>query len=223
MATRTAKSRGVPRRSTTTTSPTRRPLLLLAIGGIGIIAIAAILAVVLASGASSGISEPATEPLTVEGGALPELPAAGPDPAIGMTIPRLVGTGLEGEIVEIGPGNGAQAIVVMAHWCPHCQAELPGLSGWLADEGAPDGVRIVTLSTAIDPARPNYPPSAWLAREGWTAPVLVDDAASSGLAALGLRSFPGFVFVNADGTVAARMTGEIGVEAFAEQVAAIAP
>lgn len=223
MTTRSAKSRGVPRRSPTTVASTGRSLLPLVIGGVAIVAIAAILAVLLTSPASTGAAEPATEPLTVEGDALPALPSSGTDPAIGATIPRLVGTGLERESVEIGPAGGAQAIVVVAHWCPHCQAEIPGLSAWLAEEGAPHGVRVVTLSTAIDPARPNYPPSSWLAREEWTAPVLVDDSASSGLAALGLGGFPGFVFVNADGTVAARVTGAIGSEAFAEQVAAIAP
>jgi hypothetical protein len=182
----------------------------------------AIVAVLLSQPASGELSEPASQLLSIEGTALPELPSDGADPAVGQTIPRLVGTGLEGETVEIGPANGAQAIVVVAHWCPHCQAEVPELSAWLADNPLPDGVRLVTLSTAIDPARPNYPPSAWLEREGWPGPVLTDDAESSGLAALGLNAFPGFVFVNADGTVASRAIGG-GAEGFAAGIASITP
>jgi hypothetical protein len=179
--------------------------------------------VVLTSTSSSGIAEPATQPLAIEGAPLPDLPESGTDPAIGQAIPRLVGTGTRGETVEIGPADGAQAIVVVAHWCPHCQAEIPQLSDWLANHDVPDGVRVVTLSTGIDPARPNYPPSAWLGREGWPAPVLIDDASSSGLASLGLHLFPGFVFVRADGTVASRVVGEIGTDEFAAGLASIAP
>ena len=43
--------------------------------------------------------------------------------------------------------------------------------------------------------------------------MLSDDANSTGLQALGMGSFPGFVFVNSDGTVAARLTGELPVDA----------
>jgi hypothetical protein len=73
----------------------------------------------------------------------------------------------------------------------------------------------MTLTTSISSTRPNYPPSAWLQREHWTPPVLVDDANSTGLTALGLNSFPGFVFVKADGTVAGRLTGELPVDQLA--------
>lgn len=213
----------MPRRSRTAAQPSRPSLVPIVIGGLVMVAVLAVAAVLISSPSATELAEPAAAPLTIEGGPLPELPASGADPAVGAEIPRLVGTGLNGEIVEIGPANGAQAIVVVAHWCPHCQAEIPRLSAWLADNDLPEGVRLVTLSTAIDPGRPNYPPSDWLEREGWTAPVLTDDAASSGLAALGLGQFPGFVFVNADGTVASRVTGEIGTDAFVQQVVAIAP
>jgi hypothetical protein len=30
------------------------------------------------------------------------------------------------------------------------------------------GVEIISVVTAIDPNRPNYPPDAWLAREHWS-------------------------------------------------------
>ena len=84
-------------------------------------------------------------------------------------------------------------------------------------------MQVRTISTSIAAARPNYPPSAWLEREGWTQPTLTDDANSSALAALGMTSFPGFVFVNADGTVAQRTTGEISTDNWAQALQAIAP
>ena len=151
------------------------------------------------------------------------MPQSGTDAAAGQLVPSISGTGLDGEPVQIGPDAGAQAIVVLAHWCLHCQAEVPVLTEWLASNQPPAGVRVVALSTAIDAARPNYPPSAWLEREGWTQPTLVDDAGSTGLAALGVSTFPAFVFVNPDGTVASRLTGEIGADQFATALNAIAP
>ena len=60
----------------------------------------------------------------------------------------------------------------------------------------------------MDPARPNYPPSSWLEREGWTSPVLADgdgEAAS----AYGLPAFPYWVAVDADGRIVERRTGEL--------------
>jgi len=219
---RAAKSRGMPRKSKAAVKPASQPIWPIVIGGVVVVAILAILAVFLSQPSTAEVSEPAAQPLAIEGSALPELPAEGTDPAVGVTIPTISGIGLDGQALSIGPEDGAQVIVAVAHWCPHCQAEVPELTGWLADNPLPEGVRLVTLSTGIDPARPNYPPSAWLEREGWPAPVLTDDAESSGLAALGLNAFPGFVFVNADGTVASRTIGG-GAAALAQGIAAIAP
>ena len=52
---------------------------------------------------------------------------------------------------------------------------------------------------------------------------MVDDGASTGLSALGLGSFPGFVFVDGDGTVAYRHTGALGADAFGQMLEQIAP
>ncbi len=94
----------------------------------------------------------------------------------------------------------------------------------LESTGMPSGVDVSwQSSTSIDPARPNYPPSAWLAREGWTASTMVDDASSGALRALGMTSFPGFVMIDAAGQVVQRSTGEMPVEAFASAVRALAP
>jgi cytochrome c biogenesis protein CcmG, thiol:disulfide interchange protein DsbE len=223
MTTKAQRSRGMPRRSTDARTASggssRTPLLVF--GGIAALAVVAIVAALLLSSPSS--SEPSSEPVQVSGTALPAMVASGNDPAIGIELPTLSGVGLDGEPLMIGPDDGPLAIVILAHWCPHCQAELPRIVDWLAANEVPDGVRIVALSTSIDPARPNYPPSAWLEREGWTQPTLVDDANSTALQALGVASFPGFVTVGADGTVQQRLTGELGGDQFGALLESIAP
>lgn len=223
MTTKAQRSRGMPRRSTDArglgASSSRTPLLVFA--GIVALAIVAIVAALLLSAPSS--SEPAAEPVQVSGQPLPELTPGAADSAIGMELPTLSGVGVDGQQLVIDPDDGAVAIVVLAHWCSHCQAEVPRLVDWLAANEIPEGVRVVALSTAIDPARPNYPPSAWLEREGWTQPTLVDDASSTAFQALGVTSFPGFITVDAEGRVVTRTSGELDGDAFGALLEGIAP
>ena len=204
--------------------PTRRSSTPLIIGGVAIIVVVAAVVAFAMSGTGSGdVPEPAREPVAVRGMLLPTLTSPAADPGVGQAIPTISGIGLDGQALEFGPDDGPIAIVVLAHWCPHCQAELPGLADFIAEGLIPAGVSVVGVSTAIDPVLPNYPPSAWLQREGWTQPTLVDDADSTALTALGIESFPGFIFLAADGTVAQRLTGEIGVERFVQALESIAP
>ena len=93
----------------------------------------------------------------VTGEPLPALPAQGPDPAVGMTLPTLAGVGQDGEPMEIGPAGGVQMVVALAHWCPHCQRELPMLVDMIDAGDVPEGVSVVGLSTGITP---DLPPAA---------------------------------------------------------------
>ena len=222
MTTRASRSRGMPRRTAPVAAPSRMPLLL---GGgvLALVIVAALVAFALSGTASNGLAEPARAATGVSGTALPSFTDPASDPAIGQPIPTLTGTDLAGDAISIGPGDGPMVVVALAHWCSVCQAEVPVLVDYLTSTGMPDGVRLVALSTGIDVARPNYPPSAWLEREGWTAPTMIDDASSRGLAALGMTAFPGFVFVDADGTVVQRYTGQMPSEAFDQVVRSIAP
>jgi thiol-disulfide isomerase/thioredoxin len=144
----------------------------------------------------------------VAGTALAPLPASGDDPAVGQPMPTLSGTTLDGEDL-VAPASGRPTLILyVAHWCPHCQREVPTVQQWVDDGGLPDGVDLVTVSTAIDPRRPNYPPAAWLESEGWTAPVLTDGDGAAATAA-GLTAYPYFVAVDAEGRVAVRASGEL--------------
>ena len=99
-------------------------------------------------------------------------------------------------------------VIFAAHWCPHCQREIPLIQDWVDGGGLPDDVDIVTVSTGIEPTAPNYPPEAWFEREGWTAPIIVDETGSVATA-YGLASYPYFVILDGAGTVFARFVGEI--------------
>ncbi len=84
--------------------------------------------------------------MQVKGTPLPDFDAeVSPDPAIGETIPTLDGKSVDdGAAVTIGPDGGGgepQMIVFLAHWCPHCRAEVPRLVE-LADDGVFDGVEV---------------------------------------------------------------------------------
>lgn len=150
-----------------------------------------------------------TRAVEIEGDALP--PLAEDDSAVGMQIPSVSGRSFSGEQIEIGPGGGPKVLMFLAHWCPHCQAEVTTISSWITSEGLPEGVELISIATATDPAQPNYPPSEWLEREGWTVPVLVDDQRSSAGVRFGVNSYPFFVFVDADGNVHSRASGEIAI------------
>ena len=105
--------------------------------------------------------------VTVSGTTLAQLPDSGADPALGATIPTLSGADLDGKPMTIGPTGSPQVILIVAHWCPHCQGEVPRLVSSLRTNSLPNGATFATLSTSINAARPNFPPRPGLrARAG---------------------------------------------------------
>jgi cytochrome c biogenesis protein CcmG, thiol:disulfide interchange protein DsbE len=172
---------------------------------------------------SSGAHKVDAAEITVSGAPLPQ--AAASDPAIGQVAPVLAGTSTTGEALSTAPKPGRRLMIVgVAHWCPHCQREVPVLVKWAQDGKVPADLDVVFLSTAMDKAAPNYPPSAWLNAENVTFPVLVDDAASAGMTALGSAGFPNMQLFDDQGKLIARTGGELSAEqlqAFVEQGAAL--
>jgi thiol-disulfide isomerase/thioredoxin len=140
-----------------------------------------------------------------------------------MQAPTLTGTSLEGQPVTIDPGSTGNptAIWFIAHWCPHCQAEVPRIVS-LEDAGSlPTDVDIFAVSTGVDPSAPNYPPSAWLEDVGWPFPDMADDDAGTAGVAYGLGSFPYLVLIDADGNVVARHAGELGEDGIVQAMNAL--
>lgn len=154
---------------------------------------------------------------TLTGTALPPMPAEvrKDTSANGLASPLLSGVDYDNNPVAIENDGRAKGIVFLAHWCGNCQQEVPKVQSWLNAGGGVDGVDLYSVTTAVNSGRPNYPPSAWLQREGWTVPVIRDDQAGSAHRAFGGGGFPYWVFTNSDGTVALRVAGQISTDELA--------
>jgi cytochrome c biogenesis protein CcmG/thiol:disulfide interchange protein DsbE len=186
---------------------------LLAIVG-GALALVAVVAIAATAGGGSGGAGAQTRPVEVTGVALPAYTGAVPDAAAGMPAAQLHGESFDGSPVDVVGDGRPKVVLFLAHWCPHCRAEVPRIVDWLAAGGMPVDVDLYAVSTATNADAPNYPPSEWLSAAQWPITTLADDADSSAAAAYGLRSFPYFVALAADGTVAARASGELTQEQF---------
>ena len=192
------------------------------IAGVVLVVIIGIIALVAARGSkqeeAAQVDAQQTAPVEVSGAdALPAVPQdpAEADPAVGLPVPALSGSSFDGSAVDIDPADGtAKVVIFAAHWCPHCQRELPMLADHLVRSPMPDDVELYTVSTAVAEERGNYPPSTWLEDIRWKAPVLADSAEGDAAKAYALPGFPDFVAVDADGKVVARTSGEISTDAF---------
>jgi thiol-disulfide isomerase/thioredoxin len=143
----------------------------------------------------------------VAGEPLPSFEQDGSDPAEGQAAPRLDGVAVDGTPTTV-EGGEPTILVFLAHWCPHCRAELPRIVE-VADEGGFDGIRLVAVLTGTNPDAPNFPPGEWLEREGWTGDVIVDDEHATAAKAYGLTGYPFLTVVDADGAVLARTSAEL--------------
>jgi thiol-disulfide isomerase/thioredoxin len=193
------------------------------IGGGLVVVIAIVLGLVLAGGdtndeATAGAVEVGFAETI--GGALPPFTGE-PDPAVGTTAPTIRSLSMwTGELVEIEMDQGEVNLIgFFAHWCPHCQAELPRVVDYFETAGVPEGVNVWAVSTSVDEGAPNYPPSAWFAREGWPFEVVVDRESNTLASDFGLSGFPFWVAVGPDGHVLERVQGEMGETEFASFVA----
>ncbi len=149
-------------------------------------------------------------PVEVIGDNVPTLDnTVSPDPAIGMTFPTINGQSFDGTPMSIGgASDGPTMVVYLAHWCPHCNAEIPELVDLNNRDGIPAEMRVVGVSTAVENTAPNYPPSKWLQDKDWPWEAMADDANSSAFGRSGGSAFPYLVILDADGNVLARDSGE---------------
>ena len=148
--------------------------------------------------------------IKVNGNPLPAYSKDATDAALGTVIPQISGVQFDGKQLDILPTDGKPKIImVVAHWCPHCQAEVPRVQQWLNDAGMPADVELVTIATGNDPAKGNFPAADWLRSKKWSVPTIVDDKVSQAGGALGAAAFPFFIVTNGQGQVLYRTSGEI--------------
>lgn len=173
----------------------------------GLLVVAVALAVALSGGdrtPASGFDLASLDAPVIDGA--PLAPGATSGTAPSVRAPALLS---EGEQVLPMEGEGTM-VVFLAHWCQYCNAEVPVVTQWLSDGGLPMGTEVVTVATAIDPTKPNFPPDTWLRERGWLSPTLVDTD-NSIAEAYGVTGFPYWVFVDADGEVVGA-SGPMGAE-----------
>jgi cytochrome c biogenesis protein CcmG, thiol:disulfide interchange protein DsbE len=149
------------------------------------------------------------QPVSIVGDVLVPLPDKGPDPATGAVAPTVEGRDFTGKSVTIKPGDGKPKLILfVAHWCPHCQREVPRIVQWVNDGSIPKSIEVIAVSTGVKSDQNNFPPSKWLAKESWPGVIVADDTKSQAGLAYGLTGFPFFVVVDGTGKVVARDSGE---------------
>lgn len=203
---------------------------MLAIGAILVVGLAAVAFFVTNRGEGAATAEAGeqTADIEISGEGLTPMPAgvsltdAGSDPSVGQVAPALTGTGFDGSEITIEADGTPKVIYFLAHWCPHCQREVPQVQSLIDAGRVPDGLDIYAVSTAVDRGRGNFPVSTWLEEEGFTPPTMRDNASSSALVAYGNGGFPYAVYLDGDNRVIARSSGELGADTIAQLWAATA-
>jgi thiol-disulfide isomerase/thioredoxin len=137
-------------------------------------------------------------------------PTAAADPVVGLTAPSAVGADWEDNEVKIEADGRAKIVVFLAHWCPHCQAEVPVVQTWLDEGNLPVDVDMYSVVTSTDRLRPNWPPQDWLEEEGWTVPAIMDNEIGTIAVNYGMSGTPFYVVLDGDNNVIRRASGEIG-------------
>jgi thiol-disulfide isomerase/thioredoxin len=191
-------------------------------------AIAAIVAVVLVVGGGSSSSSTTTstitsnsgdvvtgaefQPVQAEGEMLVQLEDPNDDPARGKIAPVVNGFGFDGAPLTIAPTGKPMLVVFLAHWCPHCNAEIPRLIEWKDSGAMPADLGVVGVSTGARDDAPNWPPSQWVVDKAWPWPVMADNEDQNAAVAFGVSGYPGLILLNGDGKVLARRSGEAGID-----------
>jgi thiol-disulfide isomerase/thioredoxin len=188
------------------------------LGGALGLALIVLLAISIASEGTLDTSAGYGSPV-VTGNALPVYNAdAAADVATGLIAPTVEGADWNGNPISIAPDGKPKIVVFLAHWCPHCQAEVPVIQAWVNAGNLPSDIELVSVATLTNPANPNWPPQDWLEREGWTAPVIMDNASDTVSGNYGLSGTPFWVVLNGDNNVLQRAAGEITVDGLATLV-----
>ncbi len=147
--------------------------------------------------------------INVDGESLPSYAGENDDNvALGLTAPTFSAPDQNSEIFNLEKNGNSKALLFLAHWCPHCQREVPVVQSFIDSNGVPPGIDVIAVATSIDRGRDNYPPQEWLEREGWSEIQIYDLEREIG-EAYGLNAFPYWVFLDKDLNVIARRTGNL--------------
>lgn len=190
------------------------------VGGVVGLALVILLAISIAGetpvDASIGFGE-----VEVTGDPLPIYNSQSPsDVGVGLAAPTISGTDWTDVESTIGPDGTPKIVIYLAHWCPHCQAEVPVVQQWIDEGNLPDDVEMYAITTSTNRLSPNWPPQDWLEEEGWTVPTIMDDEIGTAAVAYGMAGTPFYVVLDGENNVVLRVSGEIGVGGLEQLVAA---
>ena len=165
-------------------------------------------------------------PVDITGESLPrlEVDVIDADPAMGLTAPVVVGADFNGIPARIDAAqDGPTMVVFLAHWCPHCNDEIPILNEMRQKGQFPAELNVIAVSTSPAPGQPNFPPGEWLAEKDWRYPIIADGVdAESGTflaaEAFGVSAFPFMTLIDGDGNIAARWSGGGQADAIIAQI-----
>lgn len=149
--------------------------------------------------------------ITVEGANLPFFEDSSTDPALGAAAPTVSGGDWNDNQYSIAADGRPKIVIFLAHWCPHCQVEVPVVQDWINSGGLPSDVDMYSITVLSEKLQPNWPSQDWLEDEGWTVPVIMDDAQGSAVLAYGMRGTPFYVVLDGENTNLGRFSGEVGV------------
>lgn len=125
--------------------------------------------------------------------------------------PKLSGVDMySGREVSLQDMQGKPTLVaVWAHWCPHCQKELPIIQQVSKEQGANFNFLTVTTAAGQQPAQAQYAtPATLMQTQGITIPTLRDDGTKA-MNALGVTGFPTLLMFDADGKLVGKASGEM--------------
>ena len=191
-----------------------------------VVFVAAAVAIGLSAGKGSGNPDNGTaaaeyQPVTVSNPPLPPLgDGSAPDAAIGQQAPALQGATFSGSAVSIAPGSNGDPtmLVFLAHWCPHCNREVPRLVQWHHQGLVPKNLRVVGITTASRNDQAYWPPSEWIANLNWPFEIMADSETGQAASAYGVDGFPFIAIMNGSGKVVARHSGELELDQLTEFV-----
>lgn len=183
--------------------------LLWIVGGVVGVGLLALMAYAIA-GEEPPDASVAFRPVTVEGTPLPQIPQGQSDSAVGQIAPTVVGEDWNGNRVTIEPDGRPKVIIFLAHWCPHCRAEVPEVVDWMEAGGVPDDVDFIAVTIFSDRSQVNFPPQDWLDDEDWDAPTIMDSAERQVAIAYGAGSTPFYMVLDGQNRNLGRTSGRLG-------------
>ena len=146
---------------------------------------------------------------TISGDVLPEYAGENDiNVSVGLQAPSFSGPDQNSEIISLEKNGKSKILLFLAHWCPHCQAEVPVVQEYIDTFGLPADVEVIGILTSIDRSRDNYPPHHWLVKEGWSKTQIYDLDREIGTA-YGLNAFPYWVTLDKELKVVNRVTGRL--------------